>query len=157
MHLWCQLIPQACLVLNLLWQLRINPTLSAYTQLNGSYESNATPVSPPGTCVVVHEKPEVRGRWEIWRIDGWYLGHAINHYRYFEVFKNNTYHIRIEGTVEFSPHKFTMPLPSSVDNTIEAAKKLAHALQNPAPSTLLSQLGDSTMADIKQLSVVLRR
>ena len=50
-----------------------------------------------------------------------------------------------------------MIFPSSADNAIEAAKQLAHTLQNPSPSSPCSQLRDSTMAYIKQLSVLLMR
>ena len=107
--------------------------------------------------MVVHEKPAVFGSWEIWGIDGWYLGHALHHYRCFEFFLNNTAHSRIVDTIEFSPHHFTMPFTSSSDNAMEAAKQLAHDLQNPAPTAPFSQLGDSTMAAIEQLSLLLKK
>jgi hypothetical protein len=43
MHLWCRLIPQCTLTLNLLRHSRINPRLSAQAQLNGafSFQQNA--------------------------------------------------------------------------------------------------------------------
>ena len=69
-HIWCRLIPQACLVLNLLQQSRINPKLSAYAQVHGAYYFNTTPVAPSGTRVVVHEIPAVGGSWTIRGIDG---------------------------------------------------------------------------------------
>ena len=59
MHLWRQLIPQACLVLNLIRQSRITPKLSSYTQVHGAYDFNETTVLPPGNRVVVNEKPVV--------------------------------------------------------------------------------------------------
>ena len=102
MHIWCQLIPQTCLVLNFLWQSRIKTKFLAYAQVHGTYVFNATPVAPPGTSTFVHEKPAVCGSWEIWGIDGWYLGQALHHYRCLEVFTNNTLHIWISDTVEFS-------------------------------------------------------
>ena len=101
-HIWCRLIPQACLVLNLLQQSRINPKLSAYAQVHGAYYFNTTPVAPSGTRVVVHEIPAVGGSWKIRGIDGWYLGHTLHQYICFEVFANNTSHSRIADTVEFS-------------------------------------------------------
>jgi hypothetical protein len=57
MHLWCLLIPQATPTFNLLCQSHINPPLSAEAQLNGAFDFNTTPLAPPGTRVVVHEKP----------------------------------------------------------------------------------------------------
>ena len=157
MHLWCRLIPQACPVLNLPRQSRINPKFSDYEQVHGAYYFNTNPVAPPGTRVVVHENPAVRGSWLIRGIGGWYLCNALHHCICFEVFVNNTAQSRISDTVEFFPHHFTMPFPSSEDNAIEEAEQLARDLQNIAPISPFSQLGDSTMASIKQLSVALRR
>ena len=48
-----------------------------------------------------------------------------------------------------------MPFPSSVDNYIEAAKQLAHDLLHTAPSASFYHIGDSTMAAMKQLLLVL--
>lgn len=58
-YLWCRLLPQAVTTLNLLRQSRINPKLSAYAQLNGEFNFNATPLAPPGTKVIVHTKPSI--------------------------------------------------------------------------------------------------
>ena len=60
LHLWCHLLPQAIVTLNLLRPSRINPTLSAHTQLHGLFDFNATPFSPPVTKVIVHLKPTIR-------------------------------------------------------------------------------------------------
>ena len=111
-------------MLNLLQQSRINPKLSAYAQVHGAYDFNATSVAPPGICVVVHEKPAVRGSWSIRGIDGWYLGHTLHQYICFEVFANNTSHSRIADTVEFFLHHFTVPFPLSAEIAIEAETNL---------------------------------
>ena len=58
--LWCRLLPQTETTLNLMRASRINPKLSAYEQLEGSFDFNATPLVPPGTMVIMHEKPRQR-------------------------------------------------------------------------------------------------
>ena len=63
LHLWCRLLPQAIVTLNLLRPSRINPTLSAYAKLHGLFYFNATPFAPPGTKVIVHLKPKIRKSW----------------------------------------------------------------------------------------------
>jgi hypothetical protein len=63
MHLWCELLPQATLTLNLLRTSRINPTISAATQLFGQFYFNRTPLAPPGTRAVAHVKPKARRTW----------------------------------------------------------------------------------------------
>ena len=57
---WCRLLPQAELTLNLLRPSRLNPKLSAYAQLEGAFDFNCTPLAPPGTRIIVHEKPTQR-------------------------------------------------------------------------------------------------
>ena len=62
-HLWCRLLPQAIVTLNLLRPSIINPTLSAHAQLHGLFDFNATPFAPPGTKFIVHQKPTIRQSW----------------------------------------------------------------------------------------------
>jgi hypothetical protein len=57
LNLWDKLLPQAKITFNLLRKSRINPHMSAYAQLNGPFDFNRTPLAPPGTRVIAHEKP----------------------------------------------------------------------------------------------------
>ena len=63
LHLWCRLVPHAVITLNLMRQSRINPKLIGHAILHGEFNCDATPLAPPGTRVIVHEKPAVRGTW----------------------------------------------------------------------------------------------
>ena len=49
LHLWCRLLDQAEITLNMLRMSRINPNLSAHEKLHGIHDFNATPHAPPGT------------------------------------------------------------------------------------------------------------
>jgi hypothetical protein len=57
MNLRCRLIRQAEITLNLLRASRINPCLSAYAQISGAFDYNATLLVPPGIKCIIHEKP----------------------------------------------------------------------------------------------------
>ena len=57
MHLWDRLLQQATLTLNILRPSRRNHQLLAYTMLEGQFDFNNTPMAPPGTKVLLHEKP----------------------------------------------------------------------------------------------------
>ena len=57
---WDRLLPQAQLTLNLLRNARSNPKLSARAYLFGNFNFNATPLAPPGTRVILHNKPNHR-------------------------------------------------------------------------------------------------
>ena len=56
-HFSCRLLPHCLLTLNLLRPLRINPKLSAYAQLHGAFDFNRTPLAPPDTKIIIHDKP----------------------------------------------------------------------------------------------------
>ena len=58
-HLWCRLLPHCLLTLNLLRPSRINPKLSAYAQLHDAIKFNRTPLAPPGTKIIIHNKPAI--------------------------------------------------------------------------------------------------
>ena len=67
---WCRLLDQAELTINLLRPSRLNPRLSAYAQLNGSFNFNTLPLAPPATKVAVYETPSTRRSWSLHRIGG---------------------------------------------------------------------------------------
>jgi hypothetical protein len=54
-HLWNQLFPQAEIALNLLRISRINPKLSVWAQVHGTFDFNRTPLGPPGCRVLVQD------------------------------------------------------------------------------------------------------
>ena len=70
LHLWDRLLQQATLMLNLLQPSQINLLLSAEDQLNGAFDFNQTPLTPPGTKVLVYETPYQWCTWDPHGIDG---------------------------------------------------------------------------------------
>ena len=86
LHLWCLLLPQAIVTLNLLRPSIINPTLLAHAQIHGLFDFNATPFAPSGTKVIVHLKPTIRKSWAPRGQDGWYIDRANDHYRCYNIY-----------------------------------------------------------------------
>jgi hypothetical protein len=103
--------------------------------LNGTFDYNRTPMAPPGTKIVVHEKTNQRRTWDPHGVNGWYLGPATEHYRCYRVFINKTRSERITDTVECFPQDIKMPIPTPTKIAVEAAKTLIQTLKNPVPST----------------------
>ena len=157
LHIWCQLLPHNSLILNLIWQSRINPKLSGYDQLHGEFNYNATPLAPPDTQIIVHEKPTVRGTWEENGVKGWYLGPSTEHYRCHRVYTTKTRGEHDSDCVDFFPQNNLLPYNHSSEKFIIAAHELAHALQNPAPQPPFSNIGDSQMVAIYQRSGIFPR
>jgi hypothetical protein len=104
--------------------------MSAHQMLNGTFDYNRTPMAPPGTKIVVHEKPNQQRTRDPHGVNGWYLGPATEHYRNYRVFINKTRAERITDTVEFLPHEIEMPFPTPTKVAIEATKTLICTLQN---------------------------
>lgn len=135
MHLWCKLLKQAQHTLNMLRPSTISPHISAYQLLEGPYNFMTHPMAPPGSPVLVHQKPIQRKSWGTHAMEGWYLSPALKHYRCFEVYINATGGTRVSDTVEFLPHPVnTIPINQRQLLT-DAAITLQHALQSPSNLT----------------------
>jgi hypothetical protein len=131
MHLWDRILPQAVITLNMLRTSRINPKLLAATHIFVQHDYNGAPMAPPGTRIIAHETPGRRKTRAPHGQDGWYIGPALEHYRCYTVDISKTRSSRIVETVEFFPHQFKIPFPSSNDLSTQAATELTHALFNP--------------------------
>ena len=127
---WCQLIPQANIVLNMCRPCRQNPLLSAHEALFGSYNFEATPMAPPGTQAFVHIKPANRATWGDHAEDAWYVGPALNHYRCTTVIMAKSSAKRISDTVKFKHHTTKLPNITPAERVERATKSLTSALQN---------------------------
>ena len=154
LHLWDRLLPQALLTLNLLRGSRINPRLSAQAQVHGAFDFNRTPLGPPGTRVLVHEKPTARATWAPHAVDGWYIGPAMHHYHCFRVWILDTKAERTCDTLTWFPSKVLMPTASSADAAIAAAQDLTQALLHPSPASPLAPLSNSQHAALQQLAEI---
>ena len=89
---------------------------------------NATPLAPPGTKIVSHEKPTVGVTWEVHGVKGWYLGPSVEQYRCHCVYITKTREEIDSDCVDFFPRNTPLPYNSSSENIIIAEHKLAHAL-----------------------------
>ena len=82
-YLWCCIVNQAYITINLLQTSQKTPRLSAYAQLFGAFYFNASPMVPPGTKLIAHEKPNQHASWSKHGLAGWYIGPALQHYRFY--------------------------------------------------------------------------
>lgn len=152
MHLWDRLIQQATDTLNMLRPNRSNTKMSAYNDLEGMFNYEKTPLAPPGTKVLVHEKSLQQGTWAPHGKQGWYIGGAPEHYRCYTTYVTNTRSERITDTLQFF-HHHPMPLKiSSLDQAIEASKQLTAAIADPSINSPLDNSNDTRIQAIKTLA-----
>ena len=155
---WDRLIPQANITLNLLRAARTNPALSAHAYIFGQYDFSATPMAPPGTKVIVHLDPKIRGTWELHGDVGWYVGPALDHYRCVECYFPRTKTTRICDTVTFVPHEIPIPKLSLEDHLRQAADDIVDILTHPPSTTTPSLLaGDPITNALLDISTILQR
>ena len=148
LHLWDKLIPQSLITLNLLRGSRINTSLSAYAQVFGQYDFNATPMAPPGCHVVVHEKPGDRKTWAPKGKDGWYIGPAMDSYQCYQTWIWETQKIRKADTLAWFPAHLSMPLPTATDLAVAGVNDIAKALTNGSNPTPLAPSEVATLQDL---------
>ena len=108
-YLWYQILKQAKITINLLLTSRTNPRLSVYAQIFRTFYFNATPMVPPGTKIIAHEKPNRHVTWIKNVVLGWYIGPYLEHYRCYKLFVTETISERIADMVEFFPQNLIMP------------------------------------------------
>ena len=154
LHLWCRLLDQAELTLNMLRTSRINPNLSAHEQLHGIHDFNATHLAPLGTKCIAHEKSSQCGTWAPHGQHGWYIGAAPKHYRCCQIYIPKTQGIRICDTVEFFPTHWKMPNVSAHDAAIYAANDLITALTKPQPTNSIISIGDDQIVALQKLATI---
>ena len=154
---WDRLLDQCILTINLLRNARINPNLSAWAYLFGNFDFNATPLAPPGTKILFHLKPKVRGSWSYHGEEGWYVGPSMEHYRCVKCFISKTSRERDGDTVEFFPHQ--IPIPSFTTESLlrQTAVDMVSLLQDPPALTPALQYGDATQNALLQIATLLNR
>ena len=140
------------MTLNLLRTLRIDPSESAYEQLNGhKYDWNAHPLAPPGTRAVIYSDAVTRTSWGPGGLDAWYCGPAMDHYRCAHFFVPETGAMRVSGLYDIFPQHCTMPTFTREEHATAVNDKLREAilgLDKKANKRLLKAMATSmaTMA-----------
>jgi hypothetical protein len=135
---WDLLMPQADITLNLLRSSRRQPNLSAYACLNGNFDFNQSPLTPPDTRVVVHITPAQRPNMGPHGVDGWYVGPSIEHYRCHKCYIPSTFGVRNALTVDWFPHNVQFPKVTADEYIRQTANDMLTLIQDkttrPIPS-----------------------
>ena len=149
LQLWCDLLPQAQLTLNILRQSRINPRLSAHAQLEGTYDFNKVPLVPPGTKAMIFQPPKVRKTWAPHAKEGWYVGPAFKHYRCYKFWIPDTKGYTIAQTAKFFPKYSTIPTVTPEQYAVLVARDLIKALMKVKTSKTFKLKDEHKLALLK--------
>ena len=77
---WCRLLPQIYFSVNIVRKCRQNPLLSAWVAMKGEFHFNAIPIAPPGSEMLMHEKPNRRKTLGFNAKKAWYIAPCFKHY-----------------------------------------------------------------------------
>ena len=131
MNLWCRLLPQAEMTLNMLRPCRMNPRMSAYTALEGEYNYLKNPLTPLGAKVIAFSHPNNRTTWAPHGQYGWTIGPAMDHYRCIKIYVPKTNGIITADTFQWSnDNTFQLPSISNEEQLVTAANTLSAAIRN---------------------------
>ena len=126
------------------------PHLSAYAELFGNFIFTKTPLAPPGTEIVFHNKPGHRASWAFHGQEGWYVGPAMDHYRNITAYFPDTNTEKTTDTVTFIPHDVKIPTIDMNDYLIQAVDDIINILKAPVNEiTPTLQIGDSTVQELQ--------
>ena len=157
MHLWCRLLKQAQITLNLLRTEISNPKISAQVALEGGFGFNETPLVPPGTKVVIHKKLWQRKSWDPRGVEGWHLRPAMEHYRCYTLYVNKTRAERIADAVEFLPEHNKMPGIFDQEAATHVALYLIEDIENPSLTAPFESIGASKLQAIRNLTDIFKQ
>ena len=148
--MWCRLLPQAEITLNLLRPAAHAPNVSAHAYLFGEFNYNAHPLTPLGTAVEMHLVPTARETWAPHSATGYHVGVSLEHYRCYRIWIKSTRSERIGNTVFFKHKYLTMPTITNADALLIAANDMQNALKGGVPQSL------QTTAAVKQLMKIFK-
>ena len=148
MRLWCSLLPQAVVQLNMLRPSATNPKISAFEQLHGPHNYGSHPFAILGSGLEVHVMPKNRRTWGEHTVPGFYLGPSWQHYRCHDVWVSETRAVRSGQTVFFKHHHITRPTITTADALLHTGQELCAELKGKAKDSPLTQKAVETLMNI---------
>ena len=116
----------------------------------GNFDFNATPLTPPGTKIVLHKKPDKRSSFAFHGLDICYIGPSLEHYICVKCYIPSMNGIRDADTVQFFPKNILMPATTTIDYLNQAATNILAILQNPPSSFPSLEAGHPTKDAIEK-------
>ena len=135
LHLWCRLLPQVEMTLNMLRSSRTTPNVSSYAHLYGQHDYNAHPLVPIGVQAEIHVMPDVRRSYSPHSVSGFNIGTSLKHYRCYKIWVKDTRSVRIGNSVFFKHKYLTMPTITNADSLLKAANDMTTALEGGIPQS----------------------
>ena len=132
---WDRLLPQCDITLNLLRSSSRQTNLSAYAATLGNFNFNQSPLSPPGTRVLVHETTKQCATFAPHGVNGWYIGPSLDHYRCYNCYIPLTAGTHDAISLDWFPHQIPFPKVTTYDYLTQTAKDMLAIIRQKLAST----------------------
>ena len=137
---WCRLLPQIYFSFNIVRKFRQNPLLSSWAAMEGEFPFNSTLITPPGSEMLMHKKPNRRKTFSFNAKKAWYIAPCLQHYRTFRGIMASTGVERISDTVQFKYHAIAFPNLTPANRILEAARHLDCAIKQQPKKAPMDKL-----------------
>ena len=145
-NLWNLLLPQTELILNLIRQVTLEPSISTWSYFHGPFNYDATPIGALVCDIIAHKKTGTRHWWDFCGAAGWNVGVALQHYRCHTIVTKATRAAQVSNTVQFRHHHLTQTTVTPMDRIVHGMTTLICALHK-APAIVC----DNQLAAIEAL------
>ena len=120
---------QVDLSVNIVRACRQTPRLSAWAACEVDFHFDSMPIAPPGTEMLIHNKPSNRRSWDHSTTKAWYFGLCLKHYRTLKGIVPATRAEQIPDTVRMKHHAIAIPQLTPADQILEVTKQLKQMIQ----------------------------
>jgi hypothetical protein len=134
LSLWCALLEQTELTVNLLQQSNVVPKILAFAHVHGQHDYMKEPFVPIGCAVQVHVKPTNRRTWDAHTEAGYNLATSMEHHQCFKIYVTKTRATTVSDTVFIKHQYITNPVVSPESLVVAAAQQLTTALKGNIPT-----------------------
>jgi hypothetical protein len=134
LQFWDEFFLQVELTLNMLHFSQKNPKESANQEVYGSFDFNKTPLAPLGTKALVYNDPGSQTSWAPHATNGFYTGHASDHYQCVQFYIPATSRFSFSNTWHLYPAHCQVPVALQHDLSIAAAADLLKVFGGTVPT-----------------------
>ena len=140
MSMWCRLLKQSEMTINMVSPCRLNPRMSAYAALEGEFNCSDTPLVPLGSNIIAGDTNSQQASEALHGTKAWCVGPAVEHCRCVEVHAPKTRGTIIADTFKWSDaNNFKRPKITHEEQLTIAVHKLAIAIKNNSLCNLPNQ------------------
>ena len=101
-------------------------------------------MAPPGTCMIVHNKPGKSTPWGHYVTLGWYIGPSLDHYRCMQCYMTKTGIVIITYTLQYIPKSFYFPKTTTEDYLQQKVGDIIAILKDPTKTLPYLSYGNAT-------------